>query len=205
MKPFITHRTDGKYIREWLVLGPFFPDDLDRDFLAYEGGEASVKPRESDTITTEAGAKLAWKRHESKENVVDLLEAVGTYEHATAYAFCILQSEVAGEAEIHLGNDDGLEAGTKFGACLPAKIFRGGIVFAVEDAEGIGNAHLRDRSPEYLDGFGRSHFRRPVHADLELIHLRPEPDLADRLGHPIVLFGHGDPDRRVPVESGSAL
>ena len=37
--------SDGKYIREWLVLGPFFPDDLDRDFLADAGGEANIQPR----------------------------------------------------------------------------------------------------------------------------------------------------------------
>jgi len=35
------HQLDGEYIREWLVLGPFFPDDLKRDFLANAGGEAN--------------------------------------------------------------------------------------------------------------------------------------------------------------------
>lgn len=32
---------NGEYIREWLVIGPFFPDDLDKDFLVDVGDSAS--------------------------------------------------------------------------------------------------------------------------------------------------------------------
>ena len=39
-----TYLVDGGYIREWLVLGPFFPDDLDIDFLIDSGGEADLRP-----------------------------------------------------------------------------------------------------------------------------------------------------------------
>ncbi len=38
------HHINGEYIREWLVLGPFFPDDLEQDFLADAGGEKNVIP-----------------------------------------------------------------------------------------------------------------------------------------------------------------
>lgn len=32
-----------KYLTEWLVLGPFFPDDLETDFLTDVGGEGNIK------------------------------------------------------------------------------------------------------------------------------------------------------------------
>ena len=108
MNSSITHTIDGKYIKEWLVLGPFFPDDLETDFLADVGGEANIEPKESDTVTTADGKTLAWKQYDSKADIIDLLDAVGDYENATAYAFCILQSEVAGDAQIYLGSDDGI-------------------------------------------------------------------------------------------------
>ena len=37
---------DGEYISEWLVLGPFFPYDLERDFLVNAGGEENGNPKE---------------------------------------------------------------------------------------------------------------------------------------------------------------
>ncbi|MCH8291533.1 hypothetical protein IH992_10585, partial [Candidatus Poribacteria bacterium] len=49
------HSIDGQYIKEWLVLGPFFPDDLETDFLADVGGEANINPKEGDTVTTADG------------------------------------------------------------------------------------------------------------------------------------------------------
>jgi len=104
----ITHTIDGEYIREWLVLGPFFPDDLGKDFLSDTGGEASIEPKEGDTVTTADGKTLTWKRYESGRDIVNLLDAVGDHEYATAYAFCVLQSEIAGEARIYLGSDDGV-------------------------------------------------------------------------------------------------
>jgi hypothetical protein len=61
-----THAADGEYLREWLVLGPFFPDDLDKDFLAGVGGEANVNPKAGDTVTTADGATLTWKRYKSQ-------------------------------------------------------------------------------------------------------------------------------------------
>ena len=36
------HAADGEYIKEWLVLGPFFPDNLEKDFLIDAGGEACM-------------------------------------------------------------------------------------------------------------------------------------------------------------------
>ena len=105
MKSSVTHKIDGEYIKEWLILGPFFPDDLDEDFLADTGGEANIEPKEGDAVTTTDGRTLTWKRYEARGNVVDLVDAVGEYEYATAYTFCILQSESAGDAEFYIGKD----------------------------------------------------------------------------------------------------
>jgi len=111
------HTVDGEYIKKWLVLGPFLPDDLNADFLADVGGEANVEPKEGDTVgfdtqsystqATEQETTLTWKRYQAKGNVIDLIDAVGNHENATAYAFCILRSENVGDAEIHLRNYDG--------------------------------------------------------------------------------------------------
>ena len=104
---------DGEYIREWLVLGPFFPDDLEKDFLADAGGETNIHPQEGDTIgfdtrspglsakrietystqATEDGRELTWQRYQTKGNIIALLEAIGDYKNATAYAFYVLQVE----------------------------------------------------------------------------------------------------------------
>jgi len=137
-----THVVDGEYIKEWLVLGPFFPNNLEMDFLADVGGEENVEPKEGDSVTTAEGRTLTWKRYTTKGNMIDLIDAVGNHEKATAYAFCLLletigekvkakpeapvakrrgeavfqalprfsllafQSEIEGDAEISLGNDD---------------------------------------------------------------------------------------------------
>ena len=86
------HIIDGEYIKEWLVLGPFFPDNLEKDFLADVGGEANIEPEEGDTArslatsATADGKTLTWKRYQAKGNIVDLSDAVGNLENATAYA-----------------------------------------------------------------------------------------------------------------------
>ncbi len=101
------HPVDGEYVREWLVLGPFFPDDLEKDFLADVGGEKNVIPEEGDTVTTEDGRTLTWERYQTEEDSVSLIKAVGAHENATAYAFCILQSDNRGNGAMYLGSDDG--------------------------------------------------------------------------------------------------
>ena len=101
------HTVDGEYIKEWLVLGPFFPNDLSTDFLVDVEGEANIHPQEGDTVATADGKTLTWKRYKSNSDIIDLGRAVGIYDYATAYAFCVLRSDVAGDAQIHLRSDDG--------------------------------------------------------------------------------------------------
>ena len=67
----LLHNIDGEYIREWLILGPFFPNDLDTDFLADAGGEMSVQPQEGDVVATDDGRRLTWKRYDTKGDIID--------------------------------------------------------------------------------------------------------------------------------------
>jgi serine phosphatase RsbU (regulator of sigma subunit) len=103
-----THTVDGQYITEWLQLGPFFPDNLETDFLAGVGGETDIDPKEGDTVGTADGQTMMWRLYTSKGNIiVDLLDAYGEREHATIYAFCTLQSETEDDVSIRLRHDDG--------------------------------------------------------------------------------------------------
>jgi len=101
------HPVGEEYITEWLVLGSFFPDDLETDFLVNAGGETNIDPKDGDTVITAKGDTLTWKRHQSNQSIVDLLKVVGNVEYATAYAFCTLKSDVEGKSRILLGSDDG--------------------------------------------------------------------------------------------------
>ncbi len=102
------HPVDGRFLKEWLLLGPFFPDDLEQDFLAAGGGEANINPRAGDTVITTQGATLRWKHHQTSQSIIDILNVVGNYQNATAYAFCILKSDIEGTNKILAGSDDGM-------------------------------------------------------------------------------------------------
>ena len=70
---------EGGYIKEWLLLGPFSPDDLEIDFLADMGGEANMNPGEGNAVAISmAEGKtriLEWKLCKSRTDVVDLIDA----------------------------------------------------------------------------------------------------------------------------------
>ena len=89
------HPVDGTFVREWLVLGPFPGRDLETDFLAGVGGEAKVRPKEGDTVTTRDGRQLVWKRFRSSQDVVDFEQVLGRVEWSVIYAYCELNSEKA--------------------------------------------------------------------------------------------------------------
>jgi len=103
-----THPVDGTFIKEWLVLGPFFPEDLETDFLASVNDETSVNPKPGDTVTTTEGETLTWTVYRSEESIVNLLDAVGNHREAVCYAFCLLESDMDGDGEILVGSDDGV-------------------------------------------------------------------------------------------------
>ena len=103
-----THPVDGTFIKEWLVLGPFFPEDLETDFLASANGEASANPKPGDTVTTAEGKTLTWTVHRTEGNIIDLQRAIGKHEDAVCYAFCLLESDQDGDGEMRIGSDDGV-------------------------------------------------------------------------------------------------
>ena len=103
-----THPVDGTFIKEWLVLGPFFPEDLETDFLASANGEAFVNPKPGDTVTTAEGKTMIWAVYRSPETIVNLQHALGRHEQAVCYVFCLLESDKGGDAEILVGSDDGV-------------------------------------------------------------------------------------------------
>ena len=103
-----THPVDGTFIKEWLVLGPFFPEDLQTDFLASANGETLANPKPGDTVTTAEGETLTWTVYRTEGNIVDLQRAIGKHEVAVCYAFCLLESDQDGDGEIRIGSDDGV-------------------------------------------------------------------------------------------------
>ena len=103
-----THPVDGTFIKEWLVLGPFFPEDLETDFLASTNGEALANPKPGDTVTTAEGKTLTWTVYRTEGNIIDLQRAIGKHEEAVCYAFCLLESEQDDDGEIRIGSDDGV-------------------------------------------------------------------------------------------------
>lgn len=72
----LAHNIDGEYIRRWLVLGPFFPDRLDTDFLADIGGETDVNPRVGDAVNIPEGRTLTWKQHRSESDYINLQDVM---------------------------------------------------------------------------------------------------------------------------------
>ena len=46
------NRIDGGFIKDSLILGPFFGNDIDQDYLRNVGGEANASLKVGDTIKT---------------------------------------------------------------------------------------------------------------------------------------------------------
>ncbi len=103
-----THPVDGTFIKEWLVLGPFFSDDLKTDLLASVNGEALANPKPGDTVTTAEGEMLTWAVYRTEGNIIDLQRVIGRHQEAVCYAFCLLESDHGGDGEFLVGSDDGV-------------------------------------------------------------------------------------------------
>ena len=91
----------GRFIRGWLILGPFSGRDIDQDYLESIGGEANVTPKIGDTVKTTQGETLTWNLYQSQGDIVDLLQAFGDHTNVMAYAFCYLQSKWGKDATIY--------------------------------------------------------------------------------------------------------
>jgi signal transduction histidine kinase/DNA-binding response OmpR family regulator/ligand-binding sensor domain-containing protein len=98
------HNVDGSFVREWLVLGPFPSRDMETDFLAGVGGEANVRPKEGDAVTTKDGKQLVWTRFHSSHDVVDLEPVLGSLEWSVVYAYCEVQADEPAETDVRMAS-----------------------------------------------------------------------------------------------------
>ena len=103
-----TNLIDGTYMRNWLILGPFFPQDLDKDFLEKYGGETNVRPEPGDVVQTKDGRELIWKSYESPSFRVNFITAVGRFDAATIYAFSYIKSKSNDNTRMLITKDDGI-------------------------------------------------------------------------------------------------
>ena len=102
-----------EYIKTWSVVGPFSPSTLKQDFLEYdargERGASSVHIGENAFVNFQ-GEKLAFKQHHVVSgNVMDFVYAIGNDTDATAYAYCVLNSDVRKKVNISMGVDGAIE------------------------------------------------------------------------------------------------
>jgi len=95
------HTIDGQYIKEWLILTPYLPDDLDAEFLAEMERRGDVYPKEGDAFTSSDGQIFTWKRYMAWTDAVKLHDVLGQdYKGGNAFALCVLRSETEGSADI---------------------------------------------------------------------------------------------------------
>lgn len=104
---------DGRYLRDWLLLGEFpVAEDtaarLDRDFLESAGGEAGIRPVRGSAQPRPDGTNAVWQDYFSPSDVVDLKSVYGGVRPTTdvlAYAYTTFVSERDGPAYLALGSD----------------------------------------------------------------------------------------------------
>ena len=92
---------DG-YVKNWLVLGPFFPDDAKADSELSRMAIEQIEPREGDIFKAENGKTLKCKRLLAKNRFVYLTDFLGDSRESFSYSFCVIQSESDCETEIKI-------------------------------------------------------------------------------------------------------
>ncbi|MBM3837352.1 MAG: hypothetical protein FJ398_05205 [Verrucomicrobia bacterium] len=99
------HNVDGSVVQDWLVLGPFPSQGMETDFLASLGGEANLRPKEGESVTTADGRRLSWTRLRSKSAWVNLGQIFGIQNRSVAYAYCQLESDQSRETTFRFLNN----------------------------------------------------------------------------------------------------
>jgi enterochelin esterase-like enzyme len=102
-------RSDGRFVKTWLVAGPF-AEPLDVDPLAGQGGEAALKGAANAEIKRADGTVVRWKESTAWSDAFGVEDALGLRapESGTAYAYAVVKREAAGPALLSLGSDDGI-------------------------------------------------------------------------------------------------
>jgi pimeloyl-ACP methyl ester carboxylesterase len=100
------------FLQDWLLLGPI-PingiEEIDKDFLAESGGEASFFPIDGQELKV-SGKEMKWTSVKCKD-IVDLQKYYegGRNEDAVAYAYAKVNRKEAGKVFLSLGSDDGIK------------------------------------------------------------------------------------------------
>jgi pimeloyl-ACP methyl ester carboxylesterase len=100
------------FLQEWILLGPFpinGVEEIDKDFLSDNGGEASLSPVEGQVMKV-SGIEMKWRAVKCKD-IVDLQKFYegGRNEDAVAYAYAKINRTEAGKVFLSLGSDDGVK------------------------------------------------------------------------------------------------
>ena len=102
-------RSDGWFVKTWLVAGPF-AESLEVDPLAGQGGEATLQAKANAELKRPDGTTVRWKESTSWSDAFGVDEALGLAapDSGTAYAYAIVKRAAAGPALLSLGSDDGV-------------------------------------------------------------------------------------------------
>jgi len=110
------------FMKSWLLLEPIpiFPEGSEskdeelqkkafaNDFLAENGGESGVTPKDGTTIQID-GKDYKWQYHESKDDIVDLIKVFGQKDYVIAYAWAEIISSLEKDVLLGIGSDDGIK------------------------------------------------------------------------------------------------
>lgn len=100
-------RSETRFNRSWLVLGPF-PGQLQDDILTSVGGEAGQSPSEGQKVKPADGPELSWHGTKAWGNTIALDQAASEERPSVAYAFTKVTREKAGKARVSVGSEDGI-------------------------------------------------------------------------------------------------
>ena len=108
--------SNGEWIKEWFLAGPFSLTEssdetrhlpgFETDFLAGYGGESNPVIKEGLKIKT-GGKSVKWIKYSGVDFVVNLDKLISNESFVTAYAFTEINSEFEGLSLLALGSNDG--------------------------------------------------------------------------------------------------
>ncbi|HEY4759341.1 MAG TPA: prolyl oligopeptidase family serine peptidase [Thermoguttaceae bacterium] len=110
--PWKPDQERSAFLQDWLILGSIPIDaieEIDKDFLAENNGEANVQPIEGQVVKI-SGSEMKWTPVKCND-AVDLLKIFqgGRTQNALAYAYTKINRKKAGRTYIAFGSDDGIK------------------------------------------------------------------------------------------------
>ena len=119
--PTYSGKPSGKFMRSWLLCGPF-PLSLEpgettdtirirsfyHDFLSEHGGERNLSV-EAGQVETCGDISVTWTPYQSPIDMIDLDEAVSRDEPVVMYAYCEIESRKTMPCALALGSNDGVQ------------------------------------------------------------------------------------------------